>query len=254
MNHITIADGTVAYTTIAGDASLPHLIFLHEGLGSTAMWGQFPQRLCAATSCPGLIYDRLGYGQSSAVPLPRDTRYLHTAALRDLPQVIEQTLPFDAPYILFGHSDGGSIALIHGATRPSRLRGIVTEAAHVFVEDVTLAGIREAVVAYDAGKLAGLARYHGDKTESVFRGWSDTWLDPAFAAWNIEALLPQIEVPLLVMQGHDDQYGTPHQVHSIVGHAHGPAREALLTDCGHTPHKEQADTVLALAADFIRSM
>jgi pimeloyl-ACP methyl ester carboxylesterase len=254
MNDLEIADGTIAYTMIEGDPMLPYLVFLHEGLGCTAMWGDFPRRLCKATACPGLIYDRLGYGCSSPRPRPWRTDYLRTAALRDLPPVLDRLLPSDAPFILFGHSDGGSIALIHGAARPQRLRGIVTEAAHVFVEDVTLEGIRDAVAAYEAGKMAGLALYHGANTEDVFRGWSETWLDPQFAFWNIEALLPSIGVPLLVVQGEDAQYGTVRQVRSIARHCGALAREALLPGCGHTPHKECADAVLAAAVEFIRAV
>jgi pimeloyl-ACP methyl ester carboxylesterase len=257
MSQIEIDGGAVAYTTIPGAAALPHLIFLHEGLGCIAMWGDFPQRLCAATGCPGLVYDRLGYGQSGPLLRQRDTHYLHAAARTDLPQIIERLLPPNATFILFGHSDGGSIALLFGAAQSeqsARLRGIVTEAAHVFVETVTLAGIRDAVTAYDSGKLAGLSRYHGAKADDVFRGWSDAWLSPVFAAWNIESELPRIEVPLLVVQGEGDQYGTPRQVHAIAAQARGPATVALLPNCGHTPHKESADEVIALTAEFVRSV
>ncbi len=254
MNELKIADGTIAYLSIDGEPALPHLVFLHEGLGSTAMWGDFPQRLCAASGCPGIAYDRLGYGRSSALPPPWSAHYLHAAATRDLPQVVEGLLPGGASHIVFGHSDGGSIALLYGATRPEGLLGIVTEAAHVFAEDVTLAAIRAAVVAYESGKLANLARYHGTKTEDVFRGWSGAWLDPGFAAWSIEALLPRIEVPLLVMQGEDDRYGTPRQLHSIARQTAGPATAALLPGCGHTPHKECPDAVLSATVDFIRSV
>jgi pimeloyl-ACP methyl ester carboxylesterase len=253
MNELKIADGTIAYTKIDGDPALPHLVFLHEGLGCTAMWGDFPQRLCEASGCPGLVYDRLGYGRSSALPPPWSADYLQTAATRDLPQVVDCLLPAEASLIVFGHSDGGSIALIYGAMRPERLLGIVTEAAHVFVEKVTLAAIRDAVAAYDSGKLSNLARYHGAKTEQVFRGWSDTWLDPRFATWNIEALLPRIEVPLLAMQGEHDRYGTALQLQSITGRSAGPAKAALLPGCGHTPHKEAPEAVLSVTVDFIRS-
>lgn len=253
---LRIEEATLAYALIRGDAALPHLVFLHEGLGCTAMWGDFPERLCRATGCPGLVYDRAGYGQSSPLPAGTrwDTGYLHRSAQRELPQVMALLVPPSAPYILVGHSDGGSIALIHGAERNPRLRGIVTIAAHVFVEAVTLAGIRDALAAWHAGKLAGLARYHGEKTADVFRLWSDAWLDPTFASWNIEALLPRIDVPLLVMQGQDDQYGTARQVHSIARHSGGPAKEALLPGCGHTPHKECPEAVLSASAEFIRSL
>eukprot|EP01034_Spumella_vulgaris_P041994 gene41994-52054_t len=158
----------------AGAASQPVLVFLHEGLGCAAMWKDFPARLCAQTGCQGLVFDRLGYGQSSPLRTGRSVHYLHRYALEELPQVL--ALLDGRPYVVLGHSDGGSIALIHAADQPSGLLGVVTEAAHVFVEEVTLAGIREARAAYGAGKLRGLSRYHGDKTDQIFGAWADTWL------------------------------------------------------------------------------
>lgn len=256
MNTLEIEETTIAYSVIPGNPASPYLVFLHEGLGCVAMWGEFPRRLCEATGCPGLVYDRAGYGRSSPLPAGTqwDTAYLHAAALRELPQVLERLVPPHASVILVGHSDGGSIALIYGAERDKRLRGIVTIAAHVFVETVTLAGIRDAVAAYRAGKLAGLARYHGEKTADVFRLWSDAWLHPAFESWNIEALLPGIDVPILAAQGVDDQYGTPRQVHAIAKGAGGPVEEALLPACAHAPHKECPDALLRAAAGFVRTV
>lgn len=254
MNTLEIADGTIAYIDIAGDSALPCLVFLHEGLGCAAMWGHVPRQLCEATGCRGLVFDRRGYGQSSSAPGAWRPGYLHAAATHELPQVLERLVPADVRYLLVGHSDGGSIALIHGADRPPGLAGIVTIAAHVFVEAVTLAGIRDAVAAYDAGKLAGLARYHGSKTDDVFRGWSGAWLAPAFASWNIEALLPHIEVPTLALQGANDQYGTARQIDAIAQGVGGRAQAALLPDCAHAPHKECPDALLAAAAGFVRAV
>jgi len=171
-----------------------------------------------------------------------------------LPEILAALLPQQA-YLLIGHSDGGSIALLHAAQRPPLLQAIVTEAAHVFVEPVTLDGIRLADRAYADGKLKGLQKYHGDKTGQIFKAWSDTWLLPAFADWNIEAGLPHIACPALVMQGIDDQYGTPAQVDAIIaGIAKGnaaPAHKAMLADCGHSPHQEQPQAVLDLMRDFV---
>lgn len=234
---------------LAGDDARPVLVFLHEGLGSVAMWKDFPRRLCAATGCPGLVYDRRGYGRSPALVRARTVHYLHESALAELPAVLAALLP-QRDYILFGHSDGGSIALLHGAERPARLRGIVTEAAHVMVEQVTLDGIAGAAEAWQAGKLAGLARYHGDKTAAIFHAWADTWRDPAFAHWHIGYALPSIGCPVLALQGRDDQYGTPAQLDAIVVAVPG-ARALLLDDCGHTPHAEQAERVLEIAAAFV---
>lgn len=236
----------------AGRSGRPHLVFLHEGLGCTAMWGDFPQRLCAATGCPGLVYDRIGYGRSSPLSGPRDVRYLHDHALVELPAVLESLLP-DGDYVLVGHSDGGSIGLIHAATRPPRLRALITEAAHVFVEDVTLAGIRSAAEAHAAGKLRGLARYHGERADDVFLAWRNIWLDERFRGWNIEAVLPGIAVPVLAIQGLDDQYGTPAQVAAIVA-GRPERRPALVAGCAHVPHREQPDEVLRLMRDFLREL
>lgn len=257
MPHLSIdlADGrqqNIYYELIDGQAEKPCLVFLHEGLGCTAMWKDFPRRLCEITGCPGLLYDRLGYGLSDALQHKRAPDYLHRYALDELPQVLARALPAHRPYILIGHSDGGSIALLHAAQRPANLRGIVTEAAHVFVETVTLDGIRVAEQAYTDGKLRGLSRYHGDKTEQIFRAWSDTWLTPDFATWDIEEVLPSIACPALILQGIDDQYGTHRQVDAIVAGIPA-ARMQLIEQCGHTPHQEQAEAVLALMRAFIQS-
>lgn len=238
------------YERIAGEAGRPCLVFLHEGLGCIEMWGEFPRQLCAATGCPGLVYDRAGYGRSKPLSHARTIHYMHEAALAELPMVLEALIP-GQDYLLVGHSDGGSIALIHAAERPARLKGVITEAAHVFVEEITLAGIRRADAAYAAGKLQALARYHGDKTPIIFKAWSDTWLSPWFAHWNLEYLLPSIVCPLLVIQGQDDQYGTLAQVDSIVGQVSGEARAAVVEACAHSPHKENPGQLLSLMGGFI---
>lgn len=237
------------YEHIAGRAELPVLVFLHEGLGCTAMWRDFPAQLCAATGCEGLVYDRRGYGQSSPLGAARGIHYLHEYALNELPQVLAALLPA-RDYWLLGHSDGGSIALIHAAARPARLRGVITEAAHVFVEEVTLEGIRAAREAWDAGKLKGLQRYHGEKTASIFAAWADTWLEPSFAWWNIEYLLPAIACPVLALQGSEDQYGSAAQLAAIAGKTQR-GQQRMLPACGHTPHAEAADATLDAMQRFI---
>lgn len=238
------------YQLIAGDTTLPYLVFLHEGLGCSAMWGDFPAKLCAATGCPGLVYDRLGYGKSSALNQPRTIHYLHEYALCELPELLEKALP-NTPYILIGHSDGGSIGLIFAAERPPLLQGLITEAAHIFVEDETLAGIKVANDAWAKGKLKGLSKYHGDKTETLYHAWSATWLSNWFRAWNIEYLLPSIEVPLLVIQGSDDQYASPDHAAGIASKTSGYARVAIVANCAHVPHIEAQAVILQLMADFI---
>lgn len=239
----------ISYTLIEGSPERPVLVFLHEGLGCTRMWRDFPHQLCQATGLSGLIYDRLGYGRSSPLSKPRSIHYLHAYAQGELPQVVERIIP-NRDYFLIGHSDGGSIALIHAADRPARLRGVVTEAAHVFVEEESLTGIRAAVAAFRGGRLRGLARYHGDKTDQVFGAWADTWLSAAFSGWNIEALLPLITCPVLVLQGTEDQYGTMAQVEAIAARVPN-ARTMLIEGCGHAPHLEQPAIVLALLQEFL---
>jgi pimeloyl-ACP methyl ester carboxylesterase len=249
---LQLGEHSLYYETFDGDASRPVLVFLHEGLGCTAMWKDFPRRLCAATGSAGIVYDRLGYGHSSPLREHRSIHYLHEYALVELPQVVAR-LVAGREYLLVGHSDGGSIALMHAAGRPVGLRGIVTEAAHVFVEPVTLEGVRVARDAHGEGKMRGLARYHGDKAEAIFHAWADTWLEPAFVHWNIEYLLPSIECPVLAMQGRDDQYGSVAQLDSIAAKAVN-ARKLVVDDCSHSPHLEQIDAVVEYMAEFIQQL
>jgi pimeloyl-ACP methyl ester carboxylesterase len=238
------------YNRIQGEMDKPCLVFLHEGLGCEAMWGSFPELLCKATGCPGLIYDRLGYGNSFPLGRAHTVHYMHEYALTELPKLLETVCPGTA-FILIGHSDGGSISLIYGAARPPLLKGIIAEAAHVLVEPETIARIRSADEAWEKGMLKGLTKYHGDKTETIFKAWSTTWLTNWFKYWNIEYLLPSIEVPLLVIQGINDQYGSADQVHSIVSKSSGKAQLEMIENCGHAPHLEAQLVVLELMSSFI---
>ncbi|MGE3294324.1 MAG: alpha/beta fold hydrolase [Geminicoccaceae bacterium] len=229
----------------------PTLVFLHEGLGSIALWRDFPTRLCERLGLPGLVYDRWGHGQSEPLDRPRGLRYLHDEADLFLPAVLE-TAGVAEP-VLIGHSDGGTIALLYAARFPERPPAIVTEAAHVFVEDITVAGIQAAGRAYAETDLATrLARYHGEKTDKLFRAWHDRWLSPAFRAWNIEAELASIICPALVLQGEADQYGTQAQVDAIARAVAGPVETVLLPGIGHAPHQEAPAQVLELIEGFLR--
>ncbi|PKN35114.1 MAG: alpha/beta hydrolase [Deltaproteobacteria bacterium HGW-Deltaproteobacteria-19] len=235
------------------ERSAPAILFLHEGLGSIGQWRDFPEALCARTGTAGFVYDRLGYGRSDTLPAPRTVRYLHDEALKALPAVLD-ALGLERPFLV-GHSDGGTIALLFAAEYPDRVRGVITEAAHVFVEEETLRGIREAVDLYRTTDLRErMARYHGDKVDAVFSGWADTWLSAEFRDWNVESFLPRVSCPLLVIQGVDDRYGTPAQVEAIVCGAAGPAEALLLPDCGHIPHQQARDRVLDAMTRFIRSL
>lgn len=238
------------YELIEGDTAKPYLIFLHEGLGCIAMWKDFPKLLCRNTGCRGLLYDRLGYGKSSPLNKPRTIHYLHEYALQELPELLEKVIP-DIPFILIGHSDGGSIGLIFGAERSPLLKGIISEAAHVFVDSKAIAGIKKANAAWAEGKLGSLSKYHGDKTETIFRAWSETWLTEWFRHWNIEYLLPCIEAPVLVLHGDRDQYGSTDQARSVASKTSGLVRLEIIKDCAHIPHFEAQSVVLDFMSDFI---
>lgn len=229
-------------------AGAPTLVFLHEGLGSLALWKRFPGEVVAATGCPALVYSRYGYGKSEKLEAPRAVDYMHREALDVLPEVLDQ-LDIAAP-ILIGHSDGASIALIHAGSGKRPVRGVVAMAPHVFVEDVTVASIAEAGTAYATTDLPErLGRFHDD-VESTFRGWNDIWLHPDFRRWNIEDYLADIRCPVLLIQGEDDQYGTRAQVDAIAAQVSGPVELLMLPACAHSPHQQQKDATLAAIASF----
>jgi len=226
------------------------LIFLHEGLGSIAQWKAFPEAVVRATGRPALIYDRLGFGGSEPLILPRPDDYLWQEATDALPELLE-VCGVERP-IMVGHSDGGTIALLYALSFPERPLASITLAAHVYVEEVTLAGIREAAEAWETTDLPKrLAKYHKEKTELVFRGWTETWLRPSFSDWHVAERLSAITCPLLVIQGEGDQYGTARQVETIVAQSSGPATPLIIPDCGHSPHLEQPDATVEAIAGFL---
>ncbi|MDJ0720193.1 MAG: alpha/beta hydrolase [Desulfobacterales bacterium] len=230
----------------------PWLVFLHEGLGCTAMWHDFPHRLARATRCPVLVYDRQGYGRSSARRRPPTTGYLQEEAETTLPALLDR-FGIQAPFLI-GHSDGGTIALLFAARSGQRAGGVIAEGAHVFVETVTLEGIRATVDAFERGGLADqLSRYHGTRTREMFYHWADVWLSGAFGDWNIEAWLPQIRCAALVIQGLDDPYGTVRQVEAIAGGIGPRARAYLIPSCGHAPHREAPRRTLEAMRRFIQA-
>ena len=231
------------------------LVFLHEGLGSTAMWRDWPAQVCEAANCRGLVFSRYGYGASTARPLEEKwpVDYLHTQAEQALPAFFESLGLNDECPVLYGHSDGGTIALLYAAMFPERVKGIAVAAPHIFVEDVTIDNIHLAREAYLSTDLpARLARYHADP-DSAFWAWNDIWLDPSFRSWNIEAFLEQIRCPVLAIQGEDDHYGTLEQIKGIKHRA--PQTELLiLPDCGHSPHKDQPEQITRALVSFMASL
>jgi pimeloyl-ACP methyl ester carboxylesterase len=243
-------------TAWVGDASAggPVIVFLHEGLGSVSMWRDFPEQLCRAAGRRGLVFSREGYGAST--PRPHDQRwtpeFMHLQAREALPALLEAA-QVQAPYVLFGHSDGGSIALIHAAAFPERVAGVIALAPHIFVEEVSVSSIAQTRETYLHTDLRQrLARHHAD-VDSAFWGWNDIWLDPAFRSWNIEALLPAIRCPVLAVQGQDDEYGSMAQVDGIA--ARVPQAQLLkLPHCGHSPHRDRPDAVIESTCRFIERL
>jgi pimeloyl-ACP methyl ester carboxylesterase len=229
------------------------IVFLHEGLGSRAMWRDFPARLCSALGMRGLVYSRPGYGQST----PRDPGerwepdFMHRQAHEVLPALLD-ALGLAGRTWFYGHSDGGSIALLFAAKFPQRTAALIVAAPHIFVEDLSVESIERTRAAYLRTDLRDkLARYHDD-VDSAFWGWNDIWLAAPFRDWSIEDEIAAIEAPVLALQGIDDEYGTMAQVDGIARRVK-QVELLKLADCGHSPHRDQPDRVIAAAVQFSRS-
>ena len=228
----------------------PMLVLLHEGLGSVAIWGDFPEKLAAATGAGVFVYSRAGYGHSSPVALPRQLGYMHDEATKTLPHLLD-AIGFNNG-ILVGHGDGASIAAIHaGAVKDHRVRGLVLIAPHFVVEDVTIRAITEFRDAYDsnADLRTRLERWHADVDHTV-RGWTDVWINNDFRAWDISGVLAPIGVPILVVQGEDDHYGTVRQIEIVQRECRCPVEVAMLPRVMHSPHREAPDETLRLISGF----
>jgi pimeloyl-ACP methyl ester carboxylesterase len=248
-----IIDGaSVEYRAVgpAGGES-PTLILLHEGLGCVSLWKDFPEQLAQETGCGVLAYSRIGYGRSTSCPLPRPLSFMHTEGLAILPRILDAAGVQDV--FLIGHSDGASIALINaGGLGDERVKGLALMAPHVFVEDVTIAGIQAARVSFEEGGLRkSLARYHGENVDCAFLGWNRAWLDPHFRKWNLEIFLPDIRVPVLLIQGEGDNYGTARQLETIVQQVPKGADILMLPDCGHSPFRDQPEATVQAIAEFV---
>ena len=230
------------------------LVLLHEGLGCVGMWRDFPEKLAARTGYGVLVYSRPGYGKSNPVPLPRPLTYMHEEALDVLPQILDQAGVKKT--ILIGHSDGASIATIYaGGRQDFRVRGLALMAPHFFVEDVSIESIAAAKEAYEKRDLRErLKRYHGDNVDVAFRGWNDAWLDPGFRAWRIDDYVAHIRVPILIVQGRDDQYGTLAQIELAERDAYSPVDAVILDRCGHSPQVDQPRATLDAIAEFVHRL
>jgi pimeloyl-ACP methyl ester carboxylesterase len=246
---VHVAGHDLEYVLIgAHQLDRPALVFLHEGLGCLSMWRDFPARVAAATGCRTLIYSRYGYGRSDVLKSPRTPRYLHDEALSALPELL-QKLRILRP-VLIGHSDGASMALILAGDGRSEVAGVVAMAPHVFVEDISLEGIRSALETWRSTDLPRrLARYHRDP-EATFHGWADIWLSREFGPWNIEEYLASIRCPVLAIQGEDDEYGSMAQLDAIARRARD-VELLKLADCRHSPHKDQPQAVFDAIVGFV---
>lgn len=228
----------------------PLLIFLHEGLGSVRQWKNFPESIGKELKCTVLVYDRYGYGKSEKLDELRDSNYLFNEAFIYLPELIEK-LQINQKLFLIGHSDGGTIALLFASKYSDRILGLVTEADHLFCEDVTISGIKNAVIEYESGKIKlGLQKFHGNKTDSIFYGWADVWLAPENKDWNIEDYLPKITCPVLAIQGKEDCYGSERQLLSKKKNISGPVETLFIENCGHVPHFQSEELIKSSITNF----
>jgi pimeloyl-ACP methyl ester carboxylesterase len=236
--------------TAAGGPRAP-LVFLHEGLGSVAMWRDWPHEVCRRSGRGGITYSRRGYGRSDPVPDVRGAGrlapdYMHREALEVLPALLA-ALAVEAP-VLLGHSDGGSIALLHTSVRP--VQACVVMAPHVIVEDISLSAIDQARQAFQAGGLRQrLAAYHAD-VEGAFWQWNDAWLNPAFRSFDIRPDCRAITAPVLALQGLDDPYGTLRQINEIAP-TRGPFEAVPIARCGHSPHRDQRELTTGHIVRFL---
>lgn len=231
----------------------PTIVFLHDSLGCTQLWRDFPAKIAEATQCNILVYDRLGYGKSYPMPAyERQNNYMEQEAdvLNDL---LDELNIKNA--ILFGHSDGGTIALITAGKYPGIVEAVICEAGHIFVEDVTVKGVKDALEAYRTTNLGErLQKYHGDNVDMLFKAWTQIWLSDRFRSWTIEDVLPNISCPLLFIQGEEDEYGTLDQLEKTISQVSGPAEKYIIPNTGHTPHKEIPDLVLHRSSEFIKKI
>jgi pimeloyl-ACP methyl ester carboxylesterase len=230
----------------------PTIVMLHEGLGSVGLWGDFPEKLQAATGAGVFAYSRAGYGASTPVKLPRPIDYMHVEARDVLPKLLDR-IGFRRG-LLLGHSDGASIAAIYaGSHQDHRLQGLALIAPHFIVEDISVTSIAEIKTAYETTSLKQkLARWHRD-VDNAFYGWNGAWLDPAFRDWDISEYLAYIRVPILIVQGEDDQYGTMRQVEIAQDECYCPVDVAVIAGAGHAPHREALTVTLDAVSEFAKA-
>ena len=249
---LTIGASDLEYRMIGpAPQDAPTIVMLHEGLGSAALWGDFPDKLQAATSACVFVYSRAGYGASTPAKLPRPLDYMHIEALDVLPKLLD-AIGFRRG-LLVGHSDGASIAAIYaGSHQDHRVQGIALIAPHFIVEDISVTSIAGIKTAYETTNLKEkLARWHKD-VDNAFYGWNDAWLDPKFRNWDISEYLAYIRVPIAILQGVDDQYGTLRQVEIAQEECYCPVDVTIVPNAGHSPHREAPEATLGSIAEFVK--
>src|SRR5580692_1145346 len=251
---LTIGGSDLEYRMIGpAPEHAPTIVMLHEGLGSAALWGDFPEKLQAATGAGVLLYSRAGYGASTPVKLPRPLDYMHVEALETLPKLLD-AIGFRRG-LLVGHSDGASIAAIYaGGSGDHRIRGLALIAPHFVVEDISVSSIAEIKQAYETTELRSkLARWHKD-VDNAFHGWNGAWLDPQFRDWDISEYLGYIRVPVAILQGADDQYGTIRQIEIAREECYCPVDVTIIPGAGHSPHREAPEATLDAVSEFAKSI
>ena len=249
-NLVTIADGRIEYSFYeVKRPAAPTIVMLHEGLGALSLWRDLPRKLSNLVNCSVFVYSRHGYGQSDFINSKFNAKYMHKEALNILPKILNH---FDISNpILYGHSDGASIALIHASSADTGIMGLILEAPHVFVEEISLNGLKDAKKAFEQGGLkAGLAKHHREP-EMIFRCWNNIWLSPEFLTWNIVSSLSNIQCPALLIQGETDAYGTLSQLDTIEKNVSGICEKKILPNVGHSPHRENPRLVLRSIQQFI---
>lgn len=246
-DRLVVGRANLEFRRWPGDAGRLPVLLLHEGLGSVSLWRDFPARLAEETGREVIAWSRLGHGLSGPIPSARDPDYMHREA-DGLPPLFD-ALGLQRAH-LFGHSDGGSIALIAAARFPALAASLILEAPHVYVEQLTVESIAGMRDMFETTDLASkLSRHHAD-AEHIFRRWNDIWLDPRFREWTIEALLPAVTAPALLIQGRDDEYGTMDQLERIEAVLLESSRLEL-ESCGHSPHRDQPQAVLDRTVAFL---
>ena len=250
-----VANGASLEWAVFGprDPAAPVIVLLHEGLGCLALWRSFPEQLARHTGYRVFAFSRAGYGRSDAATLPWPLDYMTREALDCLPDVLAA---IDAPgYVLLGHSDGASIAAIYaGSVADDRLRGVVLMAPHFFTEPMGLAEIAAARDVFETTAMKErMAKYHADPV-ATFRGWNDAWLDPAFKAWNVEAVIESFRVPVLALQGREDQYGTLAQIEAVRRKSPAAVELAVIEKCRHSPHFDQPEATLEAIGAFLNRL